>query len=59
MYPGSRLTTAQDIIEKIVRSYGLRTTIITERNLYKNDMTILFSYFVDVNCWIYSKTRKP
>jgi len=41
---------------KNVRSYDFRT-IINEHSLYIYDITMTFSYLVDVNCWIYKKTR--
>ena len=44
---------------KIVRLYDFRTTIITEHNLYLNDIMMTFSYLVDVNCRIYNKRRRP
>ena len=46
-------------VEKFVLSYEFRTIIITEHNLYINDITIIFSYLVDINGSIYNKTGKP
>ena len=46
-------------IEKFVLSYEFRTIIITEQNLYINDITATFPYLVDINGSIYNKTRKP
>jgi len=43
----------------IVLSYDFRTTMITKHNLCINDITITFSYLVDVNGSVYNKTRKP
>jgi len=43
----------------MVRSCDFTTTIIKVHNLHIHDVTITFSYLVDVNCSIYNKTRKP
>jgi len=46
-------------IKKVVLSYEFRTIIITEHNLYINDIMTTFSYLVDINGSIYNKTGKP